>query len=162
VNSISDDRYWQDSADYKRFYQSMEEAAHLLVAPDEMLWIDRHVAPDRAVDVALNLSCSTQFVPHFMLDAVAVLDALGVNFTAGASKVFCCGTYFRRMGKLHGTTRLNAASTARMVAWAHGARFTPAPSASTRARRSHGDRHMRPGKRAVSSTRSSCASSTNV
>jgi len=117
VNSISDERYWQSSADYKRFYQSMEEAAHLLVAPDEMLWIDRHVPPDRKVDVALNLSCSTQFVPHFMLDAVAVLDALGVNFAAGASKVFCCGTYFRRMGKLHGTTRLNAASVGRMVAW---------------------------------------------
>jgi transcriptional regulator with XRE-family HTH domain len=117
VNSISDDRYWQDSADYKRFYQSMEEAAHLLVAPDEILWMDRHVAPSRTVDVALNLSCSTQFVPHFMLDAVSVLDALGVSFTAGASKVFCCGTYFRRMGKLHGTTRLNAASVGRMVAW---------------------------------------------
>jgi Fe-S oxidoreductase len=117
VNSISDERYWQDSADYKRFYQSMEEGARLLVAPDEMLWLDRHQKPDRTVDVALNLSCSTQFVPHMMLDAVAVLEALGVNFTAGASKVFCCGTYFRRMGKLHGTERLNAAATSRMISW---------------------------------------------
>jgi transcriptional regulator with XRE-family HTH domain len=117
VNSISDERYWQDRADYKRFYQSMEEAARLLVAPDEMLWLDHQVAPRGTVDIALNLSCSTQFVPHFMLDAVAVLDALGVSFTAGASKMFCCGTYFRRMGKLDGTTRLNAASVQRMVAW---------------------------------------------
>jgi transcriptional regulator with XRE-family HTH domain len=117
LNSISDERYWQDGANYKRFYQSMEEAARLLVAPDEMLWLDRHQRPDRTVDVALNLSCSTQFVPHMMLDAVAVLDALGVSFTAGASKVFCCGTYFRRMGKLNGTTRLNAAATSRMVSW---------------------------------------------
>ncbi|MGH2491979.1 MAG: heterodisulfide reductase-related iron-sulfur binding cluster, partial [Candidatus Limnocylindria bacterium] len=117
VNSISDERYWQDRADYKRFYQSMEEGARLLVAPDEMLWLDRQVRPDRTVDVALNLSCSTQFVPHLMLDAVAVLSALGVEFTAGASKMFCCGTYFRRMGKLHGTARLNAASVGRMVQW---------------------------------------------
>jgi Fe-S oxidoreductase len=117
VNSISDERYWQDGANYKRFYQSMEEGARLLVAPDEMQWLDRHQKPDRTVDVALNLSCSTQFVPHMMLDAVAVLEALGVNFTAGASKVFCCGTYFRRMGKLHGTSRLNAGAVGRMVQW---------------------------------------------
>jgi Fe-S oxidoreductase len=118
LNSISDERYWrQDRVDYKRFYQSMEEGARLLVAPDEMLWLDRHQKPDRTVDVALNLSCSTQFVPHMMLDAVAVLEALSVNFTAGASKVFCCGTYFRRMGKLNGTTRLNANAVTRMVSW---------------------------------------------
>jgi transcriptional regulator with XRE-family HTH domain len=117
VNSISDERYWQDGTNYKRFYQSMEEAGHLLVAPDEMLWLDRHVVPDRQVEVALNLSCSTQFVPHMMLDAVAVLDALGVDFKAGASKMFCCGTYFRRTGKLTGTPRLNAASVGRMAAW---------------------------------------------
>ena len=117
VNSISDERYWQDGTSYKRFYQSMEEAGHLLVAPDEMLWLDRHVAPDRTVDVALNLSCSTQFVPHIMLDAVSVLEALDVDFKAGASKMFCCGTYFRRTGKLTGTTRLNAASVGRMRAW---------------------------------------------
>jgi transcriptional regulator with XRE-family HTH domain len=117
VNTISDDRYWQDGADYKRFYQSMEEASHLLVAPHELLWLDRHATPNRKVDVALNLSCSTQFVPHLMLDAVAVLEVLGVNFIAGASKVFCCGTYFRRMGKLNGAPRLNAASLGRVIAW---------------------------------------------
>ena len=117
VNSISDERYWQDGTNYKRFYQSMEEAGHLLVAPDEMLWLDRQVRPDRQVDVALNLSCSTQFVPHMMLDAVSVLEALGVNFKAGASKMFCCGTYFRRTGKLTGTPRLNASSVGRMEAW---------------------------------------------
>jgi len=117
VNSISDERYWQDGTNYKRFYQSMEEAGHLLVAPDEMLWLDRHVKPDRQVEFALNLSCSTQFVPHMMLDAVSVLDALGVDFKAGASKMFCCGTYFRRTGKLTGTPRLNASSVGRMEAW---------------------------------------------
>jgi len=117
VNTISDDRYWRDGADYKRFYQSMEEASHLLVAPSELLWLDRHATPNRKVDVALNLSCSTQFVPHMMLDAVAVLEALGVNLVAGASKVFCCGTYFRRMGKMNGAPRLNAASLGRVIAW---------------------------------------------
>ena len=117
INSISDDRYWKDGTDYKRFYQSMEEAARILIAPDEMLWLDRQVTPTGKVDIALNLSCSTQFVPHFMLDIVAVMKALDVSFTAGASKVFCCGTYFRRTGKLHGTSRLNAAATKRMAAW---------------------------------------------
>jgi transcriptional regulator with XRE-family HTH domain len=117
INTIGDKRFWNDKADYKRFYDDMSDAARLLVSPDEMLWLDREAVPDRAVDVFLNMSCSTQYVPHVMLDLAAVLKALGVRFQSGSGRLFCCGTYYRRTGKFDGTDRMNAASVGRTLDW---------------------------------------------
>src|SRR5215468_10697753 len=41
VNTIGDKRLKSDKPDYARFYESMAEGSHLLVAPDELLWLDR-------------------------------------------------------------------------------------------------------------------------
>ena len=117
INTIGDKRFWQDNTDYKRFFDSMAEASHLLVSPDELKWLDRDVKPDREVDVFLNMSCSTQFVPHLMLDTAAVMHALGVNFQTGSGRLFCCGTYYRRTGKFEGGDRMNASNVARAMAW---------------------------------------------
>jgi Fe-S oxidoreductase len=95
----------------------MAEASHLLVAPDELLWLDHAVTPDRQVDAFFNMSCSTQFVPHLMLDSAAALQALGVKFASGSGSAYCCGTYYRRMGKFGGTERMNTASVARSISW---------------------------------------------
>jgi Fe-S oxidoreductase len=56
-------------------------------------------------------------VPHLLLDAASVFHALGVNFQSGAGRLVCCGTYYRRTGKLEGTDRMNAANVARVMAW---------------------------------------------
>ena len=117
VNTIGDKRFWQDNTDYKRFFDSMAEASHLLVSPKELEWLDRDVKPDRKVDVFLNMSCSTQFVPHLMLDTAAVMHALGVNYQTGSGRLFCCGTYYRRTGKFEGGDRMNASNVARAMAW---------------------------------------------
>ena len=117
VNTIGDRRFWQDKPDYKRFFESMAEGARLLVAPDELLWLDRDAVPDRAVDVFFNMSCSTQFVPHLMLDSAAVLQALGVSYASGSGPQYCCGTYYRRTGRFEGGAHMNAASVKRTIAW---------------------------------------------
>jgi Fe-S oxidoreductase len=117
VNTIGDRRFWQDKPDYKRFFESMAEGARLLVAPDEMLWLDRDATPDREVDVFFNMSCSTQFVPHLMLDSASALRALGVSFASGSGPQYCCGTYYRRTGRFEGGDHMNAASVKRSVAW---------------------------------------------
>jgi Fe-S oxidoreductase len=117
VNTIGDKRFWQDKPDYARFYDSMNEAARLLVAPDEMLWLDKDIKPDREVEVFFNMSCSTQFVPHLMLDSASVLKALGVSYASGSGRLFCCGTYYRRTGKFEGGDRMNAASVNRSINW---------------------------------------------
>ena len=117
VNTIGDKRFWNDRTDYKSFYDSMAEASHLLVSPTELSWLDRNVQPDREVEVFLNMSCSTQFVPHMMLDAASVMKALGVEYQTGSGRLFCCGTYYRRTGKFEGGERMNSASVARSLSW---------------------------------------------
>jgi transcriptional regulator with XRE-family HTH domain len=77
-------------------YRELREPTRLLVSREEMSWLERAVQhPDGEYDVFLNLSCSTQMYPNMMLDAVAVMDALGVNFAAGSGPEFCCGGYLR-------------------------------------------------------------------
>jgi Fe-S oxidoreductase len=119
VNTIGDKRLRPATRpDYARFYDSMAQASHLLVAPDELAWLDRETDPAGArVDVFVNMSCSTQFVPHLMFNTINVLKALGVKIASGSGRLFCCGTYYRRGGNYDAALRMNAASVARGRAW---------------------------------------------
>ncbi len=103
--------------DYAGFFTAFEDAGHLLVAREEVSWLDRNVRPDRTVDVFVNLSCGTQHSPHVLLDTVSVLEALGVSFAAGSGRLFCCGTYYRGAGEPEAAARMNDASVGRAVAW---------------------------------------------
>jgi Fe-S oxidoreductase/DNA-binding XRE family transcriptional regulator len=107
----------KDNADFRFFYEEMAESSHLLVAPDEVLWLDRVSTPGREVDVFFNMSCSTQFVPHLMLDSAAVLQTLGVSFASGSGAKFCCGTYYRSTDKYDRADRMNANNVARAISW---------------------------------------------
>jgi transcriptional regulator with XRE-family HTH domain len=102
---------------YARFWGDLEDAGHLLVSRDEATWLERNVAPNRAVDVFVNMSCGPQHTPHLILDTVGVLRALDINFAAGAGRLFCCGTYYRHYQDLVHAERMRAASVARSVAW---------------------------------------------
>jgi Fe-S oxidoreductase len=97
-------------------YQAQEEPARLLVAKDEISWMTHNVPPDRSVDVFLLLGCGARGLPHILLDSVAVLEALGVRFVAGAGQQFCCGNPYRP-DRLDAADRLTANSIDRMTAW---------------------------------------------
>lgn len=97
-------------------YQAQEEPARLLIAKDEMRWMTHNVPPDRTVDVFLLLGCGARGLPHILLDSVAVLEALGVRFVAGAGQQFCCGNPYRP-DRLDAADRLTANSIDRMTAW---------------------------------------------
>jgi len=107
----------RERPNYARFWGDLEDAGHLLVSKEETVWLERNVAPDGAVDVFVNMSCGPQHTPHLILDTVGVLRALGVNFAAGAGRLFCCGTYYRHYKDLKQAERMHAASVARSVAW---------------------------------------------
>ena len=108
----------KDNADFRFFYEEMASSSHLLVAPDEVLWLDHVSAPGRDVDVFFNMSCSTQFVPHLMLDSAAALQALGVSFVSGSGPKYCCGTYFGLSDdKFDRADRMNASNVARAISW---------------------------------------------
>lgn len=117
LNNIGRPEQWEDQPDFKRFYDGMSEGSHLLVAPDELLWLDGVSAPDRQIDLFFNMSCSTQFVPHLMLDSAAVLKVLGINFASGSGPAFCCANYLGVKGKFDSLYRVNAANTARIISW---------------------------------------------
>lgn len=97
-------------------YQAQEEPAHLLLAKNEMTWMTAAPAPDRSVDVFLLLGCGARALPHILRDSVAVLEALGVSFVAGAGQQYCCGNPYRP-DRIDAADRLSAASIDRMTAW---------------------------------------------
>lgn len=77
-------------------YRELREPTRLFVSREEMSWLERAAQhPDGEYEVFLNLSCSTQMYPTMMLDAVAVMRALDVDFAAGSGPEFCCGGYLR-------------------------------------------------------------------
>ena len=117
VNTIGDKRLKVDNPDYQSFFEAHQESSRLLVAPEELMWLDKNVIPDRKVDFFINMSCGTQGVPNLILDIASVMQALGVSFAAGAGRLFCCGTYYRRNGHYEQTQRMNAAANSRTVAW---------------------------------------------
>jgi transcriptional regulator with XRE-family HTH domain len=114
---IGDPKPGERHFDSKRYYDGMAEASHLLVAPDELLWLDRVSVPDRQVDVFFNMSCGTQLVPHLMLDSASVLQALGVDFASGSGPAYCCANYLSSRGRFDSFYRVNAANAARSVSW---------------------------------------------
>jgi hypothetical protein len=97
-------------------YRAQEEAAWLLLAKDELTWMTRAATPDRHVDVFLLLGCGARQLPHIQQDSVAVLEALGVCFVAGAGQQFCCGNPYRP-DRIDAADRLSASSMDRMTAW---------------------------------------------
>ena len=107
----------KEKTDHGWFWNSLSESSHLLVSRDETTWLDRNVKPDREVDVFVNLSCGAQHTPHILLDTVASLRALGVNFAAGAGTLFCCGNNYRAVRDTRSAERMRGASEGRTKAW---------------------------------------------
>jgi Fe-S oxidoreductase len=100
------------------YFRESADQSHMLVARDELTWLERHRKPDRAVDVFVNLSCSTQQVPHLLLDTVAVLEALDVSFVAAAGPIACCGKPFlRHLGRRDRFEQTSRRNLERGLAW---------------------------------------------
>ena len=105
-----------DKPSVAAMYQAQEEPSFLLLRKDEMNWMTTAVEPDRRVEAFLLLGCGARGLPHILKDSVAVLEALGVSFVAGAGQQYCCGNPYRP-DRLDAADRLAAASIDRMTAW---------------------------------------------
>jgi transcriptional regulator with XRE-family HTH domain len=97
---------YEVSSDATQFYREYRDPTRLLVSRDEVAWLERAIEPDGPCDVFVNLSCSTQQVPHLLLNAVAVLRKLKVSFAAGVGAEFCCGGYFKGQGRFDHADRI--------------------------------------------------------
>jgi Fe-S oxidoreductase len=102
---------------YPEFYRAMIEREHLQVSRDEALWTERHDDPEEPVDVLLNFGCNVRQTPHLMREAVAVLEALDVNFAAVAGQQFCCGKPYSNNKLPEAARRVVEASVRRMASY---------------------------------------------
>jgi Fe-S oxidoreductase len=103
--------------DYPDFYKAMVERERLQVAKDEAKWTEKHQPPDRKIEVLLNFGCNVRQTPHLMREAVAVLEALGVDFHAVAGQQFCCGKPYSNQGLKDAGRSVVEASVRRMASY---------------------------------------------
>ena len=145
------------SADRERFrngytlsslFHDLAERGRVLIARDEVTWWERQPGPNHRADVFMNLSCGTQMVPHLLLDTVAVMKKLDVNFVAAAGPAACCGKPFRTVGRTEVGERVSKALIRRSLGW--GAKVhvnwcmacqTTATTAAARRLHEHGVEH---------------------
>jgi Fe-S oxidoreductase len=102
---------------YADFYRTMIDRERLQVARDEATWVERHRDPERPVEVLLNFGCNVRQTPHLMREAVAVLEALDVDFAAVAGQQYCCGKPYSNNGLMQDARRVVDASVRRMQSY---------------------------------------------
>ncbi len=93
--------YVRGKQNFAEMFASKRAAERLLVARDEVRWLDERPGPtpDQPVDIFLSMSCGTQESPHLLLDTLAVCDALGVTYVAAAGAAGCCGKPYVASGR---------------------------------------------------------------
>jgi Fe-S oxidoreductase len=101
---------------YPAFYQAMVDREHLQVARDEVTWTEK-AGEGEQVDVLLNFGCNVRQTPHLMREAVAVLQALDVDFAAVAGQQYCCGKPYSNNGLTDAARRVVEASVRRMASY---------------------------------------------
>jgi Fe-S oxidoreductase len=103
---------------YSDFYRAMIEREQLQVSQDEATWTEQPGEREQQqVDVLLNFGCNVRQTPHLQRDAVAVLEALGVNFAAVAGQQFCCGKPYSNNGLPSVAKRVVEGSVRKMAAY---------------------------------------------
>jgi hypothetical protein len=83
---------------FQEFYGAMVERERLQVSRDEAVWSEDGAMPDQQVEILLNFGCNVRQSPHLQRDAVAVFQALGVDFAAVAGQKYCCGKIYGAYG----------------------------------------------------------------
>lgn len=71
------------------------ESIRFHVARDEVRWTDRQAAAERDAERVVNFGCGVQFVPHLMVETIAVCEALGVPAQGVVGPQYCCGQPYR-------------------------------------------------------------------
>jgi Fe-S oxidoreductase len=102
---------------FQEFYGAMVDRERLQVSRDEAAWSEDGGTPDRPVDVLLNFGCNVRQSPHLQREAVAVLEALDVDFAAVAGQKFCCGKIYASYGFQESSRQIITKSVKRLAAY---------------------------------------------
>ena len=74
------------------------ESIHFHVARDEARWMERYAEPERSAQAVIDFGCGVQFVPHLMIETMAVCEGLGIDAVGVVGPQFCCGQPYRGNG----------------------------------------------------------------
>ena len=121
------------------------ESIRFHVSRDEVRWSDRFSKPQRGSAAVMDFGCGVQFVPHLMIETIAVCEILGVDVKGVVGPEYCCGMPYRDGNETSDSAesmadasykRMAALEPLQMVQWCGGAlvqfhRRAEAASAST-------------------------------
>lgn len=92
------------------------ESIRFHVARGETRWLDRYAKSVRSTEVVMDFGCGVQFVPHLMVETIAVCERLGVDIVGVVGPQFCCGQPYRQDGKAGSGDNMADNSFKRMAA----------------------------------------------
>lgn len=83
---------------YAAYFQSVNVTPQLLLAPEETPWLTKIPANPAPRETVLYLGCQALKTPHFCMEAMDILTALGADFVAFGGSAVCCGSVHQSFG----------------------------------------------------------------
>jgi len=71
------------------------ESIRFHVSRDEVRWADRFNKPEGTKAAVIDFGCGVQFVPHLMIETMAVCERLGIDAAGVVGPEYCCGQPYR-------------------------------------------------------------------
>lgn len=101
---------------YARYFSDVNLAPQILLG--DIPWLTKIPANPQKRETLLYLGCQALKTPHFCLEAMDVLTALGMDFVAFGGSATCCGSVHQHFGKdLDLSERVGNATTNKIAAF---------------------------------------------
>ena len=111
-------------------FTKQTESIRFHVSRDEVRWHDRFNKPEGTKAAVIDFGCGVQFVPHLMIETIAVCEILGVDVEGVVGPEYCCGMPYRDGNETSASAdnmadasfkRMAALHPLQMVQWCGGA-----------------------------------------
>jgi Fe-S oxidoreductase len=103
--------------DFIQLIGQIRDFEHLMIPAGNTPWVKQYTKPSHPVDVVLYLGCNIIRTAHLAFEAVALFQALGVNFVAVAGPQFCCGIVHHRSGDVESAAKFSRATVAKFESY---------------------------------------------
>jgi Fe-S oxidoreductase len=103
---------------YAKYFADVNLTPQLLLAPDEIPWLSKIPADPAPCETVLYLGCQALKTPHFCMEAMDILEALGTDTVAFGGSAVCCGSVHQFFGHdLDLAERVSTSTTAKIASF---------------------------------------------
>lgn len=103
---------------YAAYFREVDVMPALQMLPEEMPWMQAIPENPEARDTVFYLGCQSLKTPHFVMEAMDVLKALGLDFATIGGPANCCGSVHQNFGKDYAIAeKVSASATERIMAF---------------------------------------------